>query len=213
MSFLICVFVVLSLQAQLVSIFLKVIRASSRVLLRSTPLTPSPFSLSLSLSLSLSRLLSRLPSFSKSYLPLPHDHSKSLQLLFSVYLSLSCNRTFSESSLTSSLSFTCLFRFSSFALPPPILVIPSYSLSSSSLPYQPSLSFYISLFRFLLQFLFLFSKLSLTISLLTIIPFPLLRFHFHLRILPLLNSFLPFSLILFHSLPIPMCSPMLLLSN
>ena len=53
----------------------------------------------------------------------------------SLSLSLSCNLTFSESLLTPFLSYLP-FRFSSRALlPPPILVIPSYSLSFSSLPH------------------------------------------------------------------------------
>ena len=109
--------------------------------------------------------------------------------------------------------------------PPLVLVIPSYSLSSSNLPHQPSLSFSCVLFisKFLLKSLPLpltisfplFEALSHSLSFdhHTLSSTALLRFHFHIRILLLLNSFLPFLLILFHSLTLPICSPMLLLSN
>ena len=166
--------------------------------------------------------LSLLPSFRKSSLPLRHDHSTSislsLQLLF-VCLFLSCNRTFSKSPLASYLS-SSPFRFSSSALLPPlILVIPSYSFSSSSLPHQPSLSFSRVLFisKFLLKslplpltiYFPLFEALahSLSFDHHTLSATALLRFQFHLRILPLFNSFLPFSLILFHSLPLSYLFP------
>ena len=92
-------------------------------------------SCSLNLSLSLSRsfslfiyLASALHSlfhcsFSSS-LPLPHDHSTSLQLLFSVYLSLS--RLFN-----SHLPHFHLFRFLSFPLNLPISQTPPLTISLS----------------------------------------------------------------------------------